>query len=295
MSIPRKKGFFNTSDQTSIYYEVHGDSGPVLVLTYGIACLMNHWHFQVEEFAKDHQVLLYDIRGHQQSEMGSNNDITIDLLAQDAVELFSHLFPNLSSAHFFGHSFGAPIALRAASLFPKKVASIVMVNGFYKNPFSDVISVDSALALIDGLRVFSENAPSLSKWIWSRSTDNFLFHYIAGATGGFNLERAAYKDVEIYSRGLASLPLVNFCKNFGALIKFNGASYFEETICPTLIIHGARDGIVPLEQNQILAENLPNAAFLEFPEGSHCTQLDLPVELNRAVRLFLKSEQFQRK
>lgn len=287
MIIPRKKGFFKTSDQTKLYYEVYGESGPVIVLTYGIACLMNHWHFQIDEFAKDHQVLIYDLRGHHQSGMGTEENISIDLLAQDAVELLNYTFPKDTKAHFWGHSFGAPVSFRCASLFPNQVASVVLINGFYKNPFSEFLSVEVCVQLVEGLKTFTENAPSLSQWLWANSTNNLLFHYLAGVTGGFNLERTAYKDIEIYSKGLSSIPLENFLKNFKALIQFDGSPFFEEILCPTLIIHGARDGITPLEQNKILAECLPNAKLIEFTEGSHCTQLDLPIEINNALREFL--------
>ncbi len=288
MTIPKKTGFFSTSDETSLYYELYGESGPVIVLSYGIACLMNHWHFQVDDFAKDHQVLMYDLRGHHKSEMGTTEDITIDLLAQDAVELLTHLFPENPKAHFWGHSFGAPISFRCASLFPDNVESIVLINGFYKNPFSDILSVEAGLKLIENLKTFAENAPSLSQWLWANSTDNLIFHYLAGVTGGFNLERTAYKDIEIYSKGLGAIALPNFFSNFKALIQFDGSSFFEETLCPALIVHGERDGIVPLDQNKILAECLPDATFVEFAEGSHCTQLDLPIELNQSIREFLK-------
>ncbi len=288
MTIPKKTGFFSTSDETNLYYELYGESGPVIVLSYGIACLMNHWHFQVDDFAKDHQVLMYDLRGHHKSEMGTTEDITIDLLAQDAVELLTHLFPENPKAHFWGHSFGAPISFRCASLFPDNVESIVLINGFYKNPFSDILSVEAGLKLIENLKTFAENAPSLSQWLWANSTDNLIFHYLAGVTGGFNLERTAYKDIEIYSKGLGAIALPNFFGNFKALIQFDGSSFFEKTLCPALIVHGERDGIVPLDQNKILAECLPDATFVEFAEGSHCTQLDLPIELNQRIREFLK-------
>ncbi|MGH1468502.1 MAG: alpha/beta fold hydrolase [Bdellovibrionales bacterium] len=288
MTIPKQTGLFKASDETKIYYELYGESGPVIILSYGIACLMNHWHLQVEEFAKDHQVLMYDLRGHHKSEMGPA-DITIELLAKDTVELLRFLFPKDPKAHFWGHSFGAPIAFRCASLFPENVESIVLINGFYKNPFSHILSVEAGLKIIDNLTVFAENAPDLSKWLWANSTDNLIFHYLAGVTGGFNLERTAYKDIEIYSKGLAALSLPNFFNNFKALLQFDGSGFFEDTLCPALIVHGERDGIVPLDQNKILAECLPNATFLEFAEGSHCTQLDLPIELNQAIRTFLKN------
>ncbi len=289
MSIPRKTGFLKMSDETKIYYELYGDSGPIIVLTYGIACLMNHWHFQIDDFAKDHHVLTYDLRGHHKSEMGPNENITTDLLAQDAIELLKMLFPKNPQAHFWGHSLGAPISFRCASLFPDSVKSIVLINGFYKNPFSELLPTKVCTKLIDNLSTFAQTAPSLSKYLWAKSINNPIFHYVAGISGGFNLERTDYKDIEIYSKGLSTIPLLNFFKHFKALIDFDGSSYFEQITCPALIVHGTRDGLIPLEQNKILAECLFKSTFLEFKEGSHCTQLDLPIELNLKIRDFLKT------
>jgi pimeloyl-ACP methyl ester carboxylesterase len=246
---------------------------------------MNHWHFQIAEFAKDHRVLIYDIRGHHKSELGTS-PISIDLLAQDTIELLDSVFSKNEKAHFWGHSFGAPIALRVASMFPERVKSIVMVNGFYKNPFGDVLTNEMCLQILEGLAIFAKQAPKLSQWIWSSTTHNPLFHYIAGLTGGFNLERISYKDVEIYSKGLASMPLDHFFKNFEALIEFDATEYLEQTLAPVLIIHGSRDGLIPKHLNESLAKQLPNAEFSEFSEGSHCTQLDLPIDVNKRIRDF---------
>ena len=64
--IEKKTGYYKAFDGTPIYYETRG-SGEPIVFIYGIACLMNHWHHQVEFFSKTHQVILFDIRGHHKS------------------------------------------------------------------------------------------------------------------------------------------------------------------------------------------------------------------------------------
>jgi len=283
---PKQTGFFTTQDKTSLYYECYGDSGPVIVMTYGIACLMNHWRHQVEDFSKDHRVVIYDMRGHHKSSLGSV-PITIDLLAEDAVALLSFLHSNDEKAHFWGHSFGAPISLRCASLFPERVLSSVLVNGFFKNPFGDFLSDEKCLEVVEGLHTFVNHAPKLSQWLWNTVTGNVLFHYLAGVTGGFNLERIAYKDIEIYSKGLGCIPLHNFLENFKALVSYDGTDFIDATTAPVLIIQGERDGIVPGHHNSHLAEHLPNGKLVSFPEGSHCTQLDLPLDVNRTIREFM--------
>jgi len=63
---PKVTGKFESFDGTPIYYEVRGEGEP-LVLIYGIACPMNHWHHQIEYFSKSYKVITFDLRGHQKS------------------------------------------------------------------------------------------------------------------------------------------------------------------------------------------------------------------------------------
>jgi len=285
---PRAANYFTTSDKTRLYYECYGESGPIIVMTYGIACLMNHWRHQVKEFSKDHRVLIYDLRGHHKSDLG-DEPITIDLLAKDTIELVDAVYSKNEKAHFWGHSFGAPISLRCASLFPERVISSVLINGFFKNPFSDFLTDDQCYQIVEGLHTFVDHAPKLSQWMWNSITGNVIFHYLAGVTGGFNLERVAYKDIEIYSKGLGCIPLHNFLENFKALVTYDGTDHLPATLAPVFVVQGERDGIVPGHLNHYLAKHLPNGTLKTFAEGSHCTQLDLPVQLNQSIREFMLS------
>src|SRR3569623_3585998 len=54
-------------DGVGIYYEVHGD-GPPLLLTHGYSSTSAMWHGQVDALAKEHKLILWDMRGHGQSD-----------------------------------------------------------------------------------------------------------------------------------------------------------------------------------------------------------------------------------
>lgn len=287
MSTLKKTGFYNTTDNESIYYESYGESGPILVFTYGLACPLNHWHKQVSHFSQDHRVLLYDLRGHNKSSL-NNPNLSLEVLARDAYELSQFLYPN-EKAFFIGHSFGCPISFLISILYKEQIKGSVLINGFYKNPFEKFLTKDQCIKIIESLELMHENAPELSQWIWSKGSDSSLFQILAGLTGGFNLERTDFKDIEIYTKGLASLSFSTFLIHFKTLFKFDGSDHLnEESLSPSLIIHGGRDGIVPLDQNQDLGA-MKNACFLNLPEGSHCTQLDLPFETNKAIEGFIQS------
>ncbi|MEY9233162.1 pimeloyl-ACP methyl ester carboxylesterase [Bradyrhizobium japonicum] len=54
-------------DGVGIYYEVHGE-GPPLLLTHGYSSTSAMWHGQVDALARDHKLILWDMRGHGQSD-----------------------------------------------------------------------------------------------------------------------------------------------------------------------------------------------------------------------------------
>src|ERR1700733_13848457 len=51
----------------NIHYEVHG-SGPALLLTHGYSSTSAMWQGQIEALSKHHKLVLWDMRGHGQSD-----------------------------------------------------------------------------------------------------------------------------------------------------------------------------------------------------------------------------------
>jgi pimeloyl-ACP methyl ester carboxylesterase len=283
----RLSAYYATPDSAKLYYEVHGDSGPILVFSNGIACPINHWHNQVEYFSKNNRVLVYDLRGHHKSSNGLIKKITMDLLAHDVMGIVEQAFGADQTASFWGHSYGVPISLKVASLNPKICNSLVLVNGFYKNPFDEYISTKQSVEIIEALKIFSYSAPEFSNWAWANAADSKLFRIITGWVGGFNAERMPVEDMEIYSRAVASMHLPTFFNHFKALLRFDFSDEASSVKCPALIVHGERDELIPEEQNKTLAEIVQKGFFVNVKEGSHCTQLDLPQRLNSIVEEFL--------
>jgi pimeloyl-ACP methyl ester carboxylesterase len=54
-----------------IYYETHGN-GPALLLTHGFGETADMWRGQIDAFARDHQVIVWDMRGHGRSRAGAD-------------------------------------------------------------------------------------------------------------------------------------------------------------------------------------------------------------------------------
>lgn len=54
-------------DGVELYYEVHG-SGPAILLTHGYSATSQMWRGQITPLSKDHTLILWDMRGHGESD-----------------------------------------------------------------------------------------------------------------------------------------------------------------------------------------------------------------------------------
>lgn len=57
---------------------------------------------------------------------------------------------------------------------------------------------------------------------------------------------------------------------------------------PTLLVWGARDGVVPAEEASAWLERLPDARLIVIPGAGHVPLIESPVELADAIRPFLE-------
>ena len=55
--------------------------------------------------------------------------------------------------------------------------------------------------------------------------------------------------------------------------------------CPTIVVHGRRDRIIPVHSSRVLHQQIPGSELVILPRSGHCPQLDDPDEV---VRLLLR-------
>lgn len=284
---PKTTGTFNSFDGTPIYYEVRGEGEP-LVLVYGIACIINHWHHQIEYFSQHYQVIAFDLRGHQKSNPVNNmNELTMDALSKDILGMLKHL--GIKKAHFAGHSFGAPVILNTYDMQPEVFLSMTFINGFAKNPIKGMFGLDVVEPLFYFVKSQYESQPLLWNTLWKTAVDNPMSMYLAALAGGFNLKVTHFKDIEVYMRGVARLNLQVFLKLFEELMKYDGENVLPTIEVPVLVVAGEKDMVTPLRFQYHFKETIKHSEFVLVPYGSHCTQLDFPDYTNLKIEKFLQS------
>lgn len=283
---PKQTGHFESFDGTPIYYEVRGEGEP-LVLVYGIACIINHWHHQVEYFSKKYKVITFDLRGHQKSNpVADMNHLGMDHLGQDVIGLLAHL--KVKKAHFAGHSFGAPLILNLYKMKPELFKSIIFINGFARNPIKGMFGLDVVEPFFYFVKTQYKAQPDMWNTLWKMAVDNPMAMYLAALAGGFNLKVTHFKDIEVYCRGVARLNLDIFLTMFETLMEYDGEPVLGTIEVPALIISGEKDMVTPLRFQYHFKEAIKHSEFVLVPYGSHCTQLDFPDYTNLKIEKFLE-------
>jgi pimeloyl-ACP methyl ester carboxylesterase len=283
--VPFQSGNFKSFDGTSVYYEVRGRGEPIIFI-YGIACLINHWHFQIEHFSQNHQVIAFDIRGHHKSGIPERKEnLSLEAIAKDIPFLFREL--GLRKAHFVGHSFGAQAMLKTYELTPELFSSMIFINGFAKNPIKGMFGLDIIEPFFNIVKAQYAKNPELLDLLWKKAIENPLAILSSGLMGGFNLKLTQVKDIEIYARGVAQTSLSVFIPFFEDMMRFEGAAIAASVKVPSLIISGEKDLVTPLRFQEDLNRLIPKSQFVRIPYGSHCTQLDFPDYTNLTIEKFL--------
>jgi pimeloyl-ACP methyl ester carboxylesterase len=117
---------FADNQGVKIYYEVEGQ-GPPLVFAHGATGDLNVWREYgfVDQFRLDYTVILYDLRGHGQSD--KPHDVaaySYTLLANDVIAVLDTL--HLDTTHFWGYSLGAIVGFALAKHHPQHIRSLIL-------------------------------------------------------------------------------------------------------------------------------------------------------------------------
>ncbi len=116
-------------DGNSFFYQQTGD-GPDVVLIHAVTSNLAVWMFinLLETLGGDYRVTAYDLRGHGLSDAPPSGYTSADM-AWDFRLLHEALA--LGPAYLVGHSFGGVVAMHAASLYPERVAGVILSDSYF--------------------------------------------------------------------------------------------------------------------------------------------------------------------
>jgi pimeloyl-ACP methyl ester carboxylesterase len=245
-------------DGVTIHYEVYG-SGPPLLLTHGYSSTSAMWQGQVAALSKHHQLVLWDMRGHGQSDYPDDPAAYSEALTVgDMAALLDKI--GADTAIVGGLSLGGYMSLAFVRTHPERVRALLIIDtgpGFKKDEARDAWN---KRAHDTGDRFEREGLEVLKSASRERSS---VVHRDASG-----LARAARGMLTQRDAGvIETLPHIKV---------------------PALVVVGADDTPF-LAASDYMAAKIPGAKKVVIPAAGHAANIDQPQAFIDAVLAFLDS------
>ena len=254
---------------TTLAYHLHSwgsQSPPPALLLHGFTGHGGSWAQAGKTFAvAGYRALAPDLLGHGRSPAPSNSERYH--MARAAADLASLLDESArAAAHLLGYSMGGRLALYFALAYPERTRTLTLVSA---SPGIESLTEraerrgrDDALADLieqDGIAAFVDYWQSLPMW---KSQQRNL---------------SPEQRRQLREQRLQNNPtgLANSLRGMGTGAQPPLHSDLPSLSVPTLLIVGAEDEKF-VTANQRMAQKIPDARFVSFPETGHAVHLDRP-------------------
>jgi sigma-B regulation protein RsbQ len=247
--------------------------GRPIVFVHGFGCDQAMWRFVAPDFAVDHRVVLLDLVGAGNSDLGAYDIEKYSSLrgyASDIVEICREL--GLSDVVLVGHSVSAMIGVLAWQQAPEIFGALVMVgpnpryidDGDYVGGFSR----SDIAALLDAL-----DANHLG---WSAQMAPVIMGNPDHPELAEELTNSFCRTDPDIARRFARVTFLSD----------NRADLPGITI-PVLVLQCSEDVIAPEVVGRFVHESIPGSAFTHLKATGHVPHLSAPEETTAAIRAFL--------
>jgi pimeloyl-ACP methyl ester carboxylesterase len=243
-------------DGVDIYYEVHG-SGPPLLLTHGYSSTSAMWQRQIAALSKNHTLVLWDMRGHGQSDYPNDAAAYSEALTvADMAALLDKI--GARSAIVGGLSLGGYMSLAFYRAHPDRVRALLIIDtgpGFKKDDARQAWNARAHATAErlerEGLAVLQSSSPERSK--------------------------ASHRDAS----GLARAARGMLTQRDARVIEV-----LPDIAVPSLIVVGADDTPF-LAASDYMAAKIPGAKKAVIPAAGHAVNIDQPQAFIDTVLPFL--------
>jgi len=254
-----------TANGILMHYSSAGE-GENLILIHGACDNLTMWDNQVPAFSSRYRVITYDVRGHGETESGVG--MSPSPVFEDLCEFMQAL--EVKRAYILGYSMGGLIAANLAATHPEMVKALILVSsaaGFSSPPAQEDFRVQMRRLIENG------NMADLARVLTDRCFRE-----------GFKLINPA--RYEYYLRVKMRTKLENLKGMFQPQQTPFDLGRLQNICCPTLLVAGKYDMIVPLQLICQAQKAIPGAS-LEVLQTGHASMLEEAEQFNTLILNFL--------
>jgi len=245
-------------------------NGPTVLLIHGFPLCRTLWRPQIAPLtAAGYRVLVPDLRGFGQSDVGNNNG-SMDQYADDLVELLDDL--GIEQVAAVGMSMGGYVLFNLLERFPERISAAV---------FAVTRSLPDDEAGRQGRWQLAQAAQQQGP---QAVADPFLELLFAPET---RTSRPRLAE-EVYG-WMVNNPTAGLTAALLAMAQRRDATPLLAGIkVPALAIGAELDRAIPPEHSRMIADAIPGCKLMVIPEAGHLVNLERPGAFNRALLEFLR-------
>jgi proline-specific peptidase len=264
---------------TKLYYEVHGEGAPLLLL-HGYGATHEIWIGQVGPLSKHFKVVTYDSRSSGKSDH-PKKPFTLNDLVEDLRGLMDFL--QIKKSNIIGQSMGGWVTQNFILKYPERVSKVVLLGTnhkgdgieFFKNTLLDLYELSKS----DKEQAYWKYAKLVHhrKYLKEMQTDvNKKFYGLWSA-----------KDLmkEFYENQLNPTDYENLSKAISTHNVLNKLSTIKN---PILLICAGNDKLSPKLVMDEMREKLPNSTLELIEDTAHHVFLEEAPKVNELIINFLK-------
>jgi pimeloyl-ACP methyl ester carboxylesterase len=272
-ALEAEEAYAKAGDGRRIFYRI-GGKGPfalVMPVPWGLDSYIFVRGFSALEFYL--ALATFDPRGVGRSDpVGEPEEFSLEILADDAADVATAV--GLTKTVVIGHSGGGASALMFALRHPERVSHLILVStaAIWDNP--------NPLGARDDLPTTETEMRVRMRESVARSVQD--------------PSRFAHAMDEILPRMRFSPERLRWTVQKGAR-SYDVRARLKEIRVPTLIIHGADDGLVPASRAEELHAGIAGARLLLMPDCGHWPHVERRAEFVGAVTDFLGLEDVVRR
>ncbi|WP_066270629.1 alpha/beta fold hydrolase [Hydrogenophaga palleronii] len=227
------------------------------------------WWQQLPDFSRTHTCITVDIRCFGRS-VAPLDEFVMDVLAQDMVAVLDR--ENVARATLVGQSLGGMIGLRMALVHPSRLAAFVACDSSLA--INHPVLLESIARRQITHQAVTIEERSLGAWFVAQHPDKAALY---AQINHFNPSAYAIAGSD-WGAALAGLHRPESLTPVDAL---------REVGCPTLLLVGREDPIVPVAVMQEVSDLIDGSELVVVDQAGHSAYFEKPAEFNRQVLDFI--------
>lgn len=243
----------------NVYYEVHGEGKPILILN-GIMMSTLSWQMFLDPLKENNKVILVDFLDQGFSDKLEGEEYTQDLQVELVKALLDEL--KIEKTNIFGISYGTSVALRFAVKYQNRIERLAVFNGgAYTSPWLEEIgnSWIKAANTNDPSAYFKTTIPPIYSPSFYTNHAEFMKQREQVLKAVFTPE---------------FMQAMNRLTN--SAVGYDIRDEIKNILVPTLVVGATKDHLTPLEDQEFLVSQIPYSNLVILPDCGHASMYEKP-------------------